>query len=177
MISPSSHTAKAREHLYQTHFLLPLSNTSDCCQRNKFPNGLPCSSGPGTVAIPLLNTSPLTITPLNLHLMQGQNEYLPLPVGKLITSLQGIYNLLQCSPVVLHSDTLPSFQAAFHHLVTFYTPWSLRVSDTQDWAMSQTMGQWGQTVRPGKTVSTGPSVHHFQRFLRLFLQAFLSQYS
>lgn len=37
MISPSSHTAKAHEPFYQIHFLLPLSNTSNCCPRKEFP--------------------------------------------------------------------------------------------------------------------------------------------
>lgn len=106
-----------------TGFLLPLSNTRvTAVKKMSYQGVLPCRVCPGKVGILLSSSSPLNRMLLSLNQKWDQNEYLPLAIAKLLTSLQWTYKLLQCSPVVLHIHTLFSHQATFHDLIVSFTP-------------------------------------------------------
>lgn len=101
---------------------------------------------PGNVGVLLSSSSPLNITPPNLNQKPGQNEYLPLPIGKILTSLQGI---CCCSVHLQFSILIPCFLSRLHFMILLPPPLPHSLSP---WHLgtSQAVERWGEPWRLGR---------------------------
>lgn len=173
MISPSSHAAKAHEHFYQTHFLLSLSNTSNCWPRKEFPRWVALQQWPWKGGSTSPKYFPSKLSPFEAKSDVG-SKWVPFP-GSWWTYHISARNL---SPTAVFTCSSPQWYPTFspsciQDLVTFY----IALQSESFWHSGLGNVSNCEAMRPGNAVSICPAVRHFQTCLRLFLQAFLSQYS